>query len=158
MITFKTLQENTDIHTLIKETFDADLPISGDWGYSKKSSSIIDALPEGMTLPQLEHMITTIRAHLEMNITQEETNRYGGINANEKSRELINNNNQTYDKVTYEITAIKEKLYHAFIKEYKAGYENGSLDLNTHFKRRKEATLTIESVHYFEVSSIKNKG
>jgi hypothetical protein len=158
MITFNTLQENTDIQTLIKDTFDADLPLSGSWGYNKEKASILNALPEGMTLPQLEHMLTTIRAHLEMNITQEEDNRYGGINANEKSRESISSNGMTYDKVTYEVTAIKEALYHAFIKEYKAGYDNESLDLNDHFKRRKEATLTREVIHYFEVSSIIKEG
>jgi hypothetical protein len=159
MITFKTLEENTDIQKLIKETFDADLPLSGDWGYHKEKSTIIHTLPKGMTLPQLEHMITTIRVHLEMNITQEEANRYAGINVNEKSREFINHNNKNmYDKVSYEITAIKENLYHDFIKEYKAGYDNESLDLNAHFNRRKEATLTREVVHYFEVSCIKNKG
>jgi len=155
MTTFNTLQENIDIQKLIKTTFDADLPLSGSWGYSKKNASIIKSLHQGMTLPQLEHMITSIRAHLEMNITQEKENRYGGINANERAREVISNENAIFDKVTYEITAIKEDIYNAFIKEYKAGYENETLDLNDHFKRRKEATLSREIIHYFEVSHIK---
>ena len=155
MTTFNTLQENTNIQELIKTTFDADLPISGDWGYSKEKASIIEALPQGMPLPQLEHTITSIRAHLEMNITQEKENRYGGINANERAREVISSDIAIFHKVTYEITAIKEDLYNAFIKEYKEGYDNEALDLNDHFKRRKEATLTREIVHYFEVSNIK---
>ena len=154
MTTFNPLPENTNIQKLIKETFDADLPLSGDWGYSKEKASILESLPQGMPLSQLEHTLTTIRAHLEMNITQEEKNRYGAINANEKAREQISSNSAIFDKVTYEITAIKEDLYNAFIKEYKAGYENETLDLNDHFKRRKEATLTREVVHYFEVSNI----
>ena len=155
METFKPLQENTNIQDLIKETFDADLPLSGDWGYSKDRATIINVLPKGMPILQLEHTITSIRAHLEMNITQEKENRYGGINANEKAREVINIDTVVFDKVTYEITAMKEDLYNAFIKEYKEGYDNESLDLNDHFKRRKEATLTREVVHFFEVTSIK---
>ena len=155
MATFNTLQENTNIQELIKVTFDADLPISGDWGYSKEKASIIAAVPQGMPLPQLEHMITTIRAHLEMNITQEEENRYGAINANEISREESKSNGRIYAKVTYEVTAIKEDLFKQFIHEYKEGYEKEGFDLNEHFKRRKEATLTREVVHYFEVSNIK---
>ena len=155
MATFNTLQENTNIQELIKVTFDADLPISGDWGYSKEKASIIAAVPQGMPLPQLEHMITTIRAHLEMNITQEEENRYGAINANEISREESKSNGRIYAKVTYEVTAIKEDLFKQFIHEYKEGYEKEGFDLNEHFKRRKEATLTREVVHYFEVSHIK---
>jgi hypothetical protein len=155
MTTFNPLQENTNIQELIKTTFDADLPVSGSWGYSQEKATIIKALPQGMPLPQLEHTLTTIRVHLEMNITQEKENRFGGINANEKAREVMNTDTAVFDKVTYEITAMKEDLYNAFIKEYKEGYENETLDLNDHFKRRKEATLTREVIHYFEVSNIK---
>ena len=155
MAPFKPLQENTNIQELIKETFDADLPLSGDWGYSKDRATVINALPQGMPILQLEHTITSIRAHLEMNITQEKETRYGGINANERAREVIHSDSASFDKVTYEITAMKEDLYNAFIKEYKAGYDNESLDLNDHFKRRKEATLTREVIHYFEVTNIK---
>jgi hypothetical protein len=154
MTTFKQLTENENIQELIKTTFDADLPLSGDWGYSREKATIIESLPQGMPIKQLEHTLTTIRAHLEMNITQDKENRYGGINANEKSREVITESNTTFEKITYEITAIKEDLYNAFIKEYKAGYESEELDLNEHFKRRKEATLTREVIHYFDVKNI----
>jgi len=154
MTIFKTLQENRNIQTLIKETFDLDLPLSGDWGYTQERASIINALPQNLPLKQLEHTLTSIRAHLEMNITQEVAHRYGGINANEKLREAVCIDNTIFDKVTYEITAIKEDLYNAFIKEYKKGYENKTLDLNEHFKRRKEATLTREVIHYFEITQV----
>lgn len=155
MPTFNTLAENNNIQELIKTTFDSDLPLSGDWGYSQEKASIIEALPQSMPLLQLEHMITSIRAHLEMNITQVEENRYGAINANEIAREESQNDGLIYNKVTYEITAIKEDLFKQFMREYKEGYEKEGFDLNEHFKRRKEATLTREVVHYFEVSNIK---
>ncbi len=129
MSIFNTLKEDTNIQKLIKETFDADLPLSGDWGYSKERASIIESLPQDMPLTQLEHTLATIRAYLEMNITQEKKTRYGGINANEKAREQITRDSAIFDKVTYEITAIKEDLYTAFIKEYKEGYESETLDL-----------------------------
>lgn len=155
MTTFQNIKNNKGIKQTIDSTFDVDLALDGDWGYTKEQATIIKTLNPGMSLAQLEHMIVTMRAHLEMNITQEETNRYGGINANERARELISSDTATFDKVTYEITGIKEDLYHAFIKEYKVGYETEELDLNDHFKRRKEATLTREVMHYFEVSNIK---
>jgi len=154
MTTFNTLEENTDIQALIKTTFEADLPITGSWGYSQEQATVINALPEGMTRPQLEHMLTSIRAHLEMNITLEEDKRYGGINANERTREVISTDTALFDKVTYEITGIKEDLFNAFSKAYKEGYGKEDFDLNAHFKRRKEATLTREVVHYFEVSAL----
>ena len=154
MTQFDKLKENSDIQLLIKTTFDADLPIAGGWGYSLENASIIKSLPKSMTLPQIEHMITSIRAHLEMNITQEVKNRYAGINANEKSREEVKVENTLFDKVTYNITAIKEDLYNKFIKEYKEGYGKEEFDLNNHFNRRREATVSRNIVHYFEVTSL----
>ena len=154
MTNFAKLDENMDIKALVKDTFDTDLPIAGSWGYSREKASIIEALPEGMLLPQLQHMLTSIRAHLEMNITQEQENRYGAINAGEKAREEIKSAAGTFDKVTYAITAMQEDLYNAFIKEYKEGYGKEDFDMNAHFQRREEATLTREVVHYFEVSAL----
>jgi hypothetical protein len=154
MTTFERLQENTNIQELIKSTFDADLPLAGSWGYTQETATIIEGLPEGMSLPQLEHMVTSIRAHLEMNITQEKENRYGAINANEREREESSSDEGVFNKITYELTGIKEELFNAFIKEYKEGYGKEDFDLNAHFKRRLEATLTREVVHYFEVSAL----
>jgi len=155
MTTFKKLQENNNIQELIKSTFDSDLALTGNWGYTKSKATIIEAVPEGMPLSQLEHMVTSIRAHLEMNITQKQENRYSGINVNEKAREENRKEEAIFNKVTYEVTAMKEDVYTAFIKEYKEGYGKEDFDMNEHFKRRKEATLIREIVHYFEVSSIK---
>ena len=154
MTHFKKLQEEINIQKLIKDTFDADLPLAGGWGYTQEKATVIEALPEGMQLQQLQHMLTSIRAHLEMNIMQEAENRYGGINATERSREKIEDGSARFDKVTYEITAMKEELYNAFIKEYKAGYGEESFDLNDHFKRREEATLTREIDYYFDVTAL----
>jgi len=154
MSTFPELHENDNIQELIKATFDADLPLAGGWGYTKENATVITSLPEGMPKVQLEHTLTSIRAHLEMNLTQEAENRYGAINANESAREEIKNDTGHFDKVTYVVTAIKEALYNAFIKEYKEGYGKEDFDLNEHFKRREEATLTREIVHYFDVSTL----
>ncbi|CAA6813245.1 MAG: Unknown protein [uncultured Sulfurovum sp.] len=154
MITFLPLQEETNVQELIHSTFDVDLPLSGSWGYSQEKATIINVLRDNTPLAQLQYMVTSIRANLEMNITQEQQNRYSGINANEKQRETIKYNDKVYEKVTYEITGIKEDIYNAFIKEYKEGYDDQSLDLDDHFKRRKEATLTREVIHYFDISNI----
>ena len=154
MTHFNPLKENSNIQALIKTTFEADLPISGSWGYTQKEATVIHSLPEAMTEIQLQHMLSSIRAHLEMNITQEPENRYGGINANERAREILSDETATFHKVTYEITAIKEALFNTFIKEYKAGYGKENFDLNTHFQERKEATLTREVIHYFNVSAL----
>ena len=154
MTTFKQLQNNTNIRELIHTTFDVDLPLSGGWGYTKASAMVIEALPEGMSLVQLEHMLASIRAHLEMNITQEQTDRYAGINVNETAREQSRDNRDVFDKVTYKTTAIQETLYNAFIKEYKEGYGKEEFDLSAHFKKREKSTLTRNTTHYFQISKL----
>lgn len=154
MTHFTELEKEMNIQELIKTTFEADLPISGGWGYGLEEATVIEALPEGMLLPQLQHMLTSVRAHMEMNIRQEPQNRYGAINANERAREEIKNENGTFEKVTYSVTAMKEETYNAFIKEYKEGYGKEGFDLNTHFKRREEATLIREVVHFFDVTAL----
>jgi len=151
MITFEKLPETLDIRELIKTTFETDLELAGGWGYTKDDATIIEAIPPNMTLNQLEHMVTSIRAHLEMNITQEKENRYGAINANERAREESGSSDAIFNRVTYEITGIKEDIYNAFSKEYKEGYGKEEFDLNVHFRNRKEATLTREIVHFFKI-------
>lgn len=154
MTNFNTLPNDNNIQELIKATFNTDLSLSGNWGYTKEDATIIQSLPKGMLLPELEHMITSIRSHLEMNLTQKDEDRYGGINANEKNRETIVTKEGTFSKITYEVTAMKETLYATFIKEYKEGYGKKDFNLTDHFKNRGKATLTREIIHYFEVSQL----
>jgi len=151
MTTFNELPPQDNLQAFIKAAFNIEFPLSGDWGYTKEKATVIENLREGMPLNQLEHTITTIRTQIEMS----EKNAYRGINVNEKGRESINNSdNKLFEKVIYEITAMKEEDYNSFVQEYKDGYKNKELDLNDHFKRRKEATLIREVCHYFEVSNV----
>ena len=153
MSTFKQLESDGDLQEVIKSAFDTTLSVSGAWGYTQALATII----EKTDLPtiQLEHTLASMRAYIEMNMTQEKEDRYGSINLNETLREQIQKDGLTYDKVIYEITAMKEGTYALFINEYKEGYGTEGFDLNEHFKRRKEATLTRVITHWFEVSNIK---
>ena len=152
---FNELPTQDNLQAFIKAAFNIEFPLSGDWGYTQEQATIIEGLPEGMSRNQLEHTLAMMRAQLEMSLTQEENNRYSGINVNEKQRETITEGDKLFEKVTYEVTGMKEEDYNAFVQEYKDGYENNQLDLNDHFKRRKEATVVREVDHYFEVSQVK---
>ena len=46
---------------------------------------------------------------------------------------------------------MREDDYTSFINEYKEESETKGFDMADHFKRRKEATLTREVTHWFEV-------
>jgi hypothetical protein len=151
---FEQIPSDEPVHKIIKAAFDTDLPLEGGWGYTQALATVITANPEGIPLSQLEHMIASMRAYLEMNMTREEKDRYGSINLNETERETIHKDQKVYHKVTYEITAMLESRYAAFINEYKEGYGTESFDMEEHFRKRKEATLIRYEPYWFEVSQI----
>jgi hypothetical protein len=151
MVSFDKIESEGNLHEIIKAAFDAKFPVDGGWGYTKASAIIIynDELP----VTQLEHTIASMRAHLEMSMTRDEVERYGGINLNEVEREMVQDGSCSYHKVTYEITAIREKEYNAFVDEYKEGYGNSDFDLSEYFARRKKATLHRKEIYWFEIKA-----
>ena len=149
MSTFEQLKCDDDIKKIIKSAFDTELHISGAWGYTQALSTVI--LSTEVPIVQLEHMLASMRTYIEMNMTLEKESRYGGIDINEIDREQKKIEDTLYDKVTYQITAIKEDLYTSFIKAYKEGYGTKDFDMTKHFKERKEATLTRKEVYWFKL-------
>ena len=143
---FKEIEAEKDLQNFIKVAFNADLKVSGGWGYTQSLSTIIEQGNEG-TVAQIEFTLATMRAYLEMNMTLEEDERYGAINLSEISRE----SDDEYEKVTYEISAMKELTYKKFIAEYKENSEKPDFDMTEHFNRRKEATLRREVDYWFKV-------
>ena len=150
MLQFEPLKSDNDLKEILKSAFDANLDISGSWGYTQALSTIIHSTDN--TLPQFEHMFASMRAYVEMSMTQEVALRYGSINLNEVYREQLIYDDLVYDKVTYKISAIKESVYNTFITEYKEGYGQKDFDITTHFKRREESTLSREVTHWFEIT------
>lgn len=151
MPSFEILKSNNDLKEIIKTAFDASLDISGDWGYTQESATVIHS--SDIPLGQFEHMFASMRAYIEMNMTLSPEKRYGSINLNEADREQIRIGTLNYDKVTYTVTAIKEQIYNLFINEYKEGYGKAEFDMTAHFNKRKEATLAREVIHWFQTPS-----
>jgi len=154
MPTFPQIPSEEKIKDVIKAAFDADLPLKGGWGYNESLATVIESNPDNIPLAQLEHMIASMRTYMEMNMTQPKEIRYGSINLNEKRRESLEKDGKVFHKVIYEISAMKEETYAAFIEEYKEGYGKEGFDMEDHFKRRKEATLIREEPHWFEISKV----
>lgn len=149
MSLFAQLKADDDIKEVIKFAFDADLDISGAWGYSKALATVIHS--SDVPMPQLEHMLASMRAHIEMNMTLQKEVRYAGIDINEISKSEDKRGSILYHKITYQITAIKEDIYTSFIKEYKEGYGTEGFDMTEHFAKRKEATITRNETYWFKI-------
>ena len=138
MTEIKQISALDDIQEVIKSAFDVELDVAGGWGYSVEDAIIIDKNSENKK--QIEHTLCSMRSHLELSLTREQSQRYGGINVNELSREMLNIHDKKYDKVTYRIDAMLESNYSKFINEYKQGYGKEEFDLEKHFSERKNAT------------------
>ena len=150
MPSFKEISDPTPLREIIKSVFDTTLPVSGGWGYTREGATQLESNRQKIPLSQFEHMLASMRTYLEMNMTLEAKERYGSINLNELSRETIQENTTIYDKVHYEISAMKETVYADFINEYKEGYGKEDFDLEAHFNRRKKETRTRSVIYWFK--------
>jgi hypothetical protein len=143
---FKEIVAEENLREFVKVAFNADLEIDGAWGYTKELATIISKENEG-SVAQIEFTLATMRAYLEMNMTVEEEERYGAFNLMEVKREVFDN----FDKVTYEISAMKERDYKRFIAEYKEKNGEAGFNMSEHFNQRKKATLKREVIHWFKI-------
>lgn len=154
MSQFEQLKCNDDLKEVIKSAFDADFDLSGAWGYTQDLATVIHSTD--LPLSQIEHMLASMRAYIEMNMTLPKEDRFGSISLNETDRIQVSEDQFVYDKVTYAITAMKEDTYTSFINEYKEGYGKEGFDMAEHFDQRKKATLTREEVYWFEIHQTLN--
>lgn len=141
---FKQISSDDGIKKVIKAAFDSDLDVDGGWGYTADDATIIKKSTESKNM---QHTLASMRAYLEMNMTLGKDERYGSININETSRQ----NQDDLEEVTYEISAMKEKIYADFINEYKKEYGKSSFNMNEHFQKRKEATLIRKVKQFFKL-------
>ena len=148
VIEFKRLPAVDDIAGVIEDVFGVKLDISGGWGYDNNSAVIVNSLD--IPIDQFLYMFSQMRANIEMNMTLDEENRYGGINTNFVDGQQIEIEDKVYDMITFEITAMKENIYADFIQEYKDNYgKNIDFDMSEHFKQREANTIRLQSDFWF---------
>lgn len=145
---FEALPPVDDIAGVIEDIFGVKLEIFGGWGYDNSTSLEV----KNLTIPQDQffQMFSSMRANIEMNLTiEDEESRYGGINVTQLEHKEFIIENKNYDVVTFKITAMKEKEYNHFIKEYKENYGKKEFDLEKHFNNRRDSTIQLESDFWF---------
>ena len=145
---FERLKNSDEIKDIIRQAFGVELDISGGWGYDLDNPVQIK-LDDISQKNQIEFTFAMMRATLEMSLTQPKESRYAGINVKEIKREDLDG----IEKVTFEISAMKESDYNHFIQEYKDGFGKDDFDINKHFEERKRATLIREIDHYFLIKN-----
>jgi len=151
-IKFQKIKSDNDLKEVIKAAFGVDLDVDGGWGYSQEDALIINK--SSIPLTQLQHTLSSMRAHLEMSMTLPKEKRYGAINVNEIKKEKKELNIRKYDIITFEISGMLEDTYANFIDEYKTGQDADSFDFEDHFSRRKKETLVREELFWFDITQI----
>jgi hypothetical protein len=142
---FKKIQSSDKVEDIIFGAFELKLPICGGWGYSKDNA--VEIVGRELPISQLQYMFATARSTIEMNLSQPEDSRYGGINVKEISRQKIDD----CEKVTFEISGMLEPVYAEFIKEYKENHGKSEFDLKNHFQRRAENTILRNEEIWFKI-------
>ena len=150
-IKFQKIKTDNDLKQVIKVAFGVDLNVDGGWGYNREDALILKE--SSIPLAQLQHTLSSMRAHLEMSMTLPKERRYGAINVNEIKKEEKELNIRKYDIITFEISGMLEDIYANFIDEYKAGQSSENFDFEDHFSRRKKKTLVREEVFWFDVTN-----
>lgn len=138
---FKDIQEVGKVREVIKEVFNLDLNLDGDWGYNQDRALIVNEI--SMPKKQFESTFATIRSNIEMNLTLPKEQRYGAITVHEYEHREVTVDNITYNVLTFKINAMKEDVYAKFIQEYKDGYGEEGFDMQEHFLQRKKHTIEI---------------
>ncbi|MEA1952869.1 MAG: hypothetical protein U9O24_00565 [Campylobacterota bacterium] len=145
-IKFKELEKVDNIKEVVKNLFDVELDVSGGWGYSEESALNIHSLT--MPIEQFMNLFATLRANIEMNLTLDKDERYGGITLTLQKRESISRGIKAFTVATFKISAMNEGVYAGFIKEYKENYGEKEFDIAEHFKKRKDNTV-VRVVDYW---------
>lgn len=138
MTDFEKITNLPDTKLAIMNLFDLDLEICGGWGYDIEDvvifkNSILDKT-------HLFHTFAMIRSIIEMSILRDKE--YSAINANLADIKIIKKDGKTYERANFSITAMKTKIYNELICEYKNSQSNQNFDINAHFQKRKDNTIT----------------
>jgi hypothetical protein len=147
MIDFKEIDKVDNLQEVIKEVFEIELDVAGDWGYNEQRALVIQ--DSDIPLQQLQHTLATIRAQIEMSLALPEEKKYGSINVQESGRESITKDKITYEVVSFSITAMLKSVYAQFIQEYKDGYGKNDFDIEGHFQQREENTIRRDVKFWF---------
>ncbi len=152
IIKFEKAQDVENIRETIKNIFDLDLDISGAWGYDQQSALKIEKTDT--SFEQFAHTFAIIRSNVEMNIMQEESNRYSGLNVHTQDEKEMTKDERQYKIISFQITATATKQNNELIKEYKENYGKENFDIKGHFQKRKECEITRTIECWFNTTNI----
>lgn len=138
-----------------------ELPIRGGWGYTQEDACIIDKDDPVVSLDipfdgvGIEYIFVQKRIYEEMIIFRPDGEKFSGLDWKLIKQELYQDNDRTFDKLVFEITAFPDKDWDELKTEHGGQNGNGSptFDLDAHMKKRQEKMITFSREFWFDITS-----
>ena len=146
---------------LFREVFETDLPISGGWGYSQDTCVAIEKDDDAVDQEQvfdglaIESEFVKFRLYSELRVFREPGDMFQGIEWQQTSQKLIEENGRTFDVVRFYVRAWTERDWEALTKMFTEGREflNDPSGLSKFKEERKRRVCQFEAEFWFDVTS-----
>lgn len=140
---------------------EAELPISGGWGYSKEDACIIDKNDSTVNASlsfngvAIEYIFVEKRIYEEMIIFRPAGKKYSGIKWKLRMQYLIRDADRTFDKLVFEVTAFNDNDWDELKAEFEGdqGYNSPSFDEQAHKIKRQEKMVLLTREFWFDITS-----
>ena len=137
------------------------LPIQGGWGYAKEDACIIEKIdPLNISgLPfdgvGVEYIFVEKRIYVELIVNRPTDQRFSGINWKLLEQKLTHENNRSYDRLSFEVTAVSDKDWKELKTEFEGpqGYGTDDFDIDVHNQKRLEKTVQFVRDFWFDITS-----
>jgi len=137
------------------------LPIHGGWGYTQNDACIVnrDDPLVNKEMPfdgvGIEYSFVQKRTYIEMIILRPEGEKFSGIEWKLLSQNVVSESGQIFDRMVFEINALKDDDWEELKKEYEGeyGYGHPDFDLVLHNKKRSEKTNSFVKEFWFDITS-----
>jgi hypothetical protein len=137
------------------------IPISGGWGYNRKDCVIIDkndpSVPTYVSFDgvALEYLFVEKRIYEELIIFRDKKNQYSGIEWNLLKQELISDENNWFDYLSFEVTALPDSDWEYLKKDWENINQlfDSEDRVTQHQDEREKRTVRYIAEYWFEISS-----
>lgn len=142
------------------------LPIHGGWGYTQADACIVDkndplvdaSLPfDGVGV---EYVFVEKRIYEEMIIFRPDGEKFSDIKWNLQEQNLIHDAGRHFDKLVFEITALRDSDWEDLKAEFEGpqGYGHPDFDGEAHERKRQEKMVRFTREFWFDITSFYGQG
>lgn len=140
-----------------------ELPIKGGWGYEINDAVIINkndpivsqSMPFNFTA--IEKIFVEKRIYEELIIFREDNQKHSGIEWKLESQKLIRKGNNSYDVLSYLVTAIPDVDWEILKAEFmdNNGFSDSKESYNAHMEKKHNKTIFYSTEYWFDITSCK---